>query len=104
MKNISKQLFIETIEFIKERNDKQDEINTLFRKEFIDATFWPYCRYEEQIVKLLTELMDDKECQWISYFCWEKNFGRDDKLGNPEIDGKEFPLATAEDLWNILQD
>jgi hypothetical protein len=101
--NISKELFIETINFIKERNDAQNKIDKLFRKEFTDGLFWPYCRYETQIVKVLEEIMGDKENQWISYYCWEKDYGRDERLGYPtNKDGKVIPLATPEDLWNLL--
>lgn len=101
--NISKELFIETINFIKERNDAQNKIDKIFREEFTDGLFWPYCRYETQIVKILEEIMGDKECQWISYYCWEKDFGRDKHLGNPtDRNGNEIPLTTPEDLWNLL--
>ena len=99
---ISKETFIEMIEFIKVRNDKQWEIHKLFSEEFTDAIFWPYCKYEEQLVKLLEEIMDDKENQWISYYCWEKDFGRDESLKITDKNGKDIPLKTSEDLWNIL--
>ena len=103
MVHISKELFIETINFIKDRNDKQQEINKLFSNEFEDAIFWPYTKYESQTIKLLEEIMEDKENQWISYYCWEKDFGRDYKLGDvTEKDGISISFETPEDLWNML--
>lgn len=46
--------------------------------------------------------MNDKETEWISYYCWEKNFGRNSKLKVTDKDGKEISLVSSEDLWNIL--
>ena len=103
MNFISKEMFIEIITFIKDRNDKQHEINNLMSSEFEDCVFWPYIKYESKMIKLLEYLMNDKDTQWISYFCWEKDFGRDCKLGDvTEKDGTTIPLNTAEDLWNLL--
>ena len=48
--------------------------------------------------------MGDKECQWISYFCWEKDFGRNESLKVTNKKGEEIPLKTSEDLWNMLVD
>ena len=45
--------------------------------------------------------MEDSE-RWISYYCWEKDFGRDDKLKVFDEDGKEIPLTSSEDLYNLL--
>ena len=99
---LSKELFIETIDFIRERNDQENKIHQMFKEEFTDGIFWPYNRYENQLVKVLTEIMDDKETEWISYYCWEKGFGRDNKLQVFDKDGKEIPLVSSEDLWNLL--
>lgn len=99
---LSKELFIETIDFIRERNDKEHEIQKLFREEFTDGIFWPYSRYENQLVKVLTEIMDDKETEWISYYCWEKDFGRDARLQVFDKNGKEIPLNSSEDLYNLI--
>lgn len=99
---LSKELFIETIDFIRERNDKEQEIQKLFREEFTDAIFWPYCKYEDRLLKVLTEVMHDQENEWISYYCYEKDYGRDDKLEVFDKDKNQIPLKTAEDLYNLL--
>ena len=98
---LSKELFIETIDFIRERNDQENKIHQMFKEEFTDGIFWPYSKYENQLVKVLEEAMEDSE-RWISYYCWEKDFGRDDKLKAFDEDRKEIPLTSSEDLWNLL--
>ena len=98
---LSKELFIETIDFIRERNDQENKIHQMFKEEFTDGIFWPYSKYENQLVKVLEEAMEDSE-RWISYYCWEKDFGRDDKLKAFDEDRKEIPLTSSEDLYNLL--
>lgn len=47
--------------------------------------------------------MHDEQSEWIDYFCWERDFGRDTELGDvKEADGTPIPFSTAEDLWNML--
>ena len=46
--------------------------------------------------------MNDKETEWIDYYLWEKDYGRDNQLEVTEKDGTPIPLTTAEDLWNLL--
>ena len=102
MLKLSKELFIETIDFIRERNDQENKIYQMFKEEFTDGIFWPYSRYETQLIKVLTEVMQDQENEWISYYCWEKDFGRDYRLKAFDKDGKEIPLTSSEDLYNLL--
>lgn len=104
MKTISKKSFLKIIDFIRERNDKEVEIQKLFKEEFTDAIFYPYCKYENLLVNLLEELMEDQETNWISYYCWEKDFGRDETLEVFDKEGNKIPLSTAEDLWNMIND
>ena len=100
---LSKEIFIEMIEFIRDRNDAQNKIDKLFRDEFTDGLFWPYMKYEAKMCKLLAHIMGDEETAWIDYFCWERDFGRDTKLGDvKEADGTPIPFKNAEDLYNLL--
>lgn len=99
---LSKELFIETIDFIRDRNDQENKIHQMFKDEFTDGIFWPYSRYENQLVKVLIEIMHDQENEWISYYCYEKDYGRDDKLEVFDKNNNKIPLKTAEDLYNLL--
>lgn len=102
---LSKEIFVEMIEFIRDRSDAQDKISNLFKNEFEDSIFWPYMKYEVKMCKLLTHIMQDEETEWIDYFCWERDFGRDTTLGEVrEADGTPIPFKTAEDLYNLLVD
>ncbi len=105
MKNkprISKETFINTINFLKERNDKIEEINNLFTEEFEDSVFYPYFKYERTVVNLLTEVMRD-EGEWIEYYLYECNYGEDIEPDSvQEADGTPIDITTPEKLYNFL--
>lgn len=104
MCEISKQQFIECIKSLQTVLDFQREILKTVRKYDSEADFgifnYPSCDYE--LLKLLETLMNDDN-GWISYFCYETDFGREWEVGDvTDEDGADIPLATAEDLWNLL--
>ena len=104
-----KELFVQTINFIKKRNDAIQKINQVFTDEFEDSMFYPYFKYENQLIKVLAASFDyDDEIieDWILYYCFDLDFGRTYKLGDvTEIkNGVEvaIPLGTPEELYNML--
>lgn len=106
---IKKELFVQTINFIKERSDAMEKLNKAFTDEFIDSVFYPYLRYDNQLIKVLSASFDyDDEIieDWILYYCFELDFGRSHKLGCvTEIkNGIEMiiPLGTPEELYDML--
>ena len=99
---ISKELFVETINFMKERNGAIDRINRELSVEFEDSTFYPYFRYEEMLVKILEATMHD-EGDWIRYFLYEGNYGEDLKPDSvSEADGTPIDITTSEKLYDFL--
>ena len=106
---IKKELFVQTINFIKERNGAMQKINKAFSEEFEDSICDLYFKYENQIIKILAASFDyDDEVieDWILYYCFDLDFGRRHKLGDvTEIkDGVEvvIPLGTPEELYEML--
>ena len=53
------------------------------------------------VVELLEKIFND-ECNWISYWVYELNFGKLYKDGCITMDNKIVKLKTVEDLWNLL--
>lgn len=102
---IKKDLFVQTINFIKERHDAMDKLNKAFTTEFEDSVFYPYLRYEAQMLKVLSAAFDyddDVIEDWISYYCYELDFGCKHKLGDVTFNGVPIPLGTPEELYNML--
>lgn len=98
---MTKEVFIETINFMKIRKDNEIVINNYLTIEFGDSIVYPYSRYEVQMVKVLENVFNDVS-GWISYFIYELDFGRQWKPGTVTEDGKDVPLSTPEELYNML--
>lgn len=99
---IKKETFSKTINFLKEREDKVEEINKLFTEEFEDSIFYPYSRHDRMIVELLSEAMDDRY-GWIEYFLYETDYGRDLEPDSvQEADGTPIDITTPEKLYDLL--
>ena len=105
---IKKELFVETITFLKERNDAMIKLNKMFTEEFEDSVFYPYFKYEAQMLKVLAASFDYDEAiidEWISYFCFEMDFGRKYKPDEEyawEKDGTPIKIGTPEELYDYL--
>ena len=106
---IKKELFVQTINFIKERNDAMNKMNEVFSNEFEDSVFYPYFKYDNQLIKVLSASFDYDDNiieDWITYYCWELDFGRNYKLGDVigTKDGVDIPipLGTPEELYDYL--
>ena len=107
---INKELFVETINFMRDRNDATLKLNELIREEFIDSTIYPYCSYDTQLIKVLSNSFDYDDAfikEWIEYFCYDRNFGRED-LGliiirdDKGVVKKSYCLDTPENLYDFL--
>ena len=58
-----------------------------------------------QLLKILNKIFNIKENEYgtdIEYFMWELEFGKKYTEGCISEDGENIPLATAEDLWNLI--
>ena len=98
---LSKEVFINVIEDVKRKCDYQSELNDFFRNHGADGyIFQPDC--SESVLLLLENIFDDKD-NWISYFCFELDFGRNWKEGMvTSKHDDDIPLSTPEDLYELL--
>ena len=100
---MDKELFISSINAIKQQMDKDKECLKAFK---IILPFDYISGYDNHVIidtmiKLLQELTND-ENEWINYFIWELEFGDKYKDGCVKIDNENIPLRTSEDLWNLI--
>ena len=83
-------------------NDFQCEIMELVNKFNGDLGICDYPDCSKELIKLLTDVMDDED-EWIDYWCYELNFGRDWKRGYiTDKDGNDIKLHTCWDLYKFL--
>ena len=98
---LSKEIFIETLQFIYDRQLGQEKMHSAMKDEFEDAIFWPYSKYESQLIKVLEDIFDDKN-GWISWYIYEADFGQTFDCAYESDGSTEIPLKTPEDLYKFL--
>ena len=98
---ISKDFFVKVINELRDLSDIYDDINDIGRKL---SSFGIYCyEYEDLIFKILQEAFKDKKNDWLGYYIYDLNFGKNWEEGKvTDKEGNDIPLKTAEDLYNIL--
>lgn len=103
--SISFEQFKSILEKIRDIKDAETQVNNICRnlnykyKEYAQAGYLP--NMSSDIITLLEIVLDDKG-EWISYWCWEKDFGRRTDLNVYESDGTVIPMTTIEELWAFL--
>jgi len=102
---MNKELFIKTMEQIKELVREQDAFNDVL--SHIDPEFgggYIYSKPINILSDLLKSLMNDKYDN-ISYYMWELNFGDNYEDGMiTDQNNNIIPLKTPEDLYNLIID
>ena len=80
----------------------EDNLNKAFRKFCPDFNFICFSRQEELIVDLIKMLMGDED-DWIGYWLYELDCGKEAKKNSvQDKDGKNIPIKTLRDLYNII--
>lgn len=100
---ITRDFFTEIIEEIQRTYEYQEGLNKYFEKHDVDGYLYqPDCMCAA--MKLLHYIFGEKDInEWISYFCFELNFGKKYKEGSVlDENGKTIPLATIDDLYDLL--
>ena len=102
-KLFSKERFVEIMNALQQENDIISELYEKYNIDIIDCN-WRQSDY--YVVKLLKYIFDDEETDWIDWWCWETDFGRDTTLNHcyKTIDDKEIEeeLDTSEKLYDFL--
>ena len=100
---ITKEYFNEILQSVKSTYKYQEGLNDYFSKNGADGYIYqPDC--VDTTLKLLHNIFGEKDKdEWISYFCFELDFGRKYKEGSVKDEfGKDIPLATFDDLYALL--
>lgn len=102
---ISKKHFVEAIKSIEAQWRLDQEIATFLGRAFTDAfkaNLLPRNGIlQEALIKVLEKAVND-EGQWIDYYLWEIDFGKDAKRYQVTVDGKSFVLSTPGKLYDFI--
>ena len=103
---MKRETFTNAIESIKKQHEIDNENAELLGKVFSNAfsanLLYDNSTISDAIIKLLETEMQDRH-EWINYFCYELDFGREnERLKVYDSEDNEIPLKTADDLYNML--
>ena len=98
---LTKDQFVRVINDIKENEEKINRINDVLRENCEDAVYCPPSLHHT-LLDLLQELFNDELTDWIGYFIYDLDFGQKWEPGMVTDNGKDIPLKTAEDLYDLL--
>ena len=104
---MEKQTFIDCINAL-EKQTRQDIANSeLLAKVFKDshsANLLPDNHHLTNIlIRILQEEFKDETAHsWIEYYCYELDFGRENRRLKAYDNKKEIPLSNPEQLYNLL--
>ena len=101
---ISKEDFVKVIGFIKEHDKKSSELSNALTW-FSEDAGWCFfgSHHINKIIELLEKLCDDTG-EWISYFLYELDFGKNyPNLCAFDENDEPIPMSTAEELYDFLE-
>ena len=104
---MTKTLFVRILDELRDGEDLVTKIGALIQsydrkyKTDFPEPYGLVVEHEDIIVKLLEEIMRDHD-GLISWWCFEKDFGRSFEFGDVTDNGRNIPLFTPDDLWTYL--
>ncbi len=99
---LSKEVFVKTINEVQKVWDYSNSLDKFFRENDVEGyIIQPDCT--DTVVNLLHEIFEEKDkLEWISYYCWELDFGRKWVKGTVIDNGKDIILNNAGALYDFL--
>ena len=100
---ISKKTFVDTINSMVKLAVMEEEVRNIYRKNNIDMCGGDvYWEYEGIISNLLSEAMEDVD-EWIIWWIYERDYGRDVTPKSASYSEKEYiDLTPPEKLYDFL--
>lgn len=103
---ITKEQFVTIINRLKETDEMVDKINNIIRNstdsiisDFTNAGSIMIC-HEDIVLHLLEDIFNDTDT--ISWWLYEKDYGRDIRMKMWDEKGKEIDVSTPEKLYDYL--
>lgn len=93
--------FISLIDALKKQKEYDETCSRKLKDVFGEYVSYNNDYLVDSIIDFLVQELNDKS-EWITYYIFELDFGELNYRLKVHENGKEIPLKTAEDLWNIL--
>ena len=98
---ISKETFVNTMNKLRDLDRKMDAVDKAFKA--LDSGFCSFyvTGIFDTTFDLLKEAMNDKD-NWIEYFVYERDWLRDFKLGDVEVNGEPVKIYSWGDVYDFI--
>lgn len=98
---IDKNKFVKYINKLIQLNEIEDDINKSLQKLGKDFNGINFGEYTSLILEILKDAFSDKS-EWIDYWVYELDYGKNYKKGTISIDNKDIKLKTPNDLYDLI--
>lgn len=101
---LTKKYFIKIIGQLKLQDDHDRKCSDAFKVILPDDYTSGYANHilTNQLIEILKIAMTDTENDWIGYWIYELDYGKEYTEGCVTDNGVNIPLRTASDLWDML--
>ena len=98
---ITKTTFINTMNRLQKLDEKLNIVDNALKDLSPDFGGLYIPDFFDITIDILQEVMNDKE-DWLMYFVYERDWLKDMKLGDIEVEGKPIPIKTWEDVYDFI--
>lgn len=98
---ISKETFVSTVERLQILDKKMDAVDKAMKALDSDFCSFYITSIFNTTFDLLKEAMNDND-DWIGYFVYERDWLRDFKLGDVEVNGEPVKIYSWGDVYDFI--
>lgn len=98
---ISKETFVNTMNKLRDLDRKMDAVDKAFKALDSDFCSFYVAGIFDTTFGLLREAINDKD-DWIGYFVYERDWLRDFKLGDVEVNGEPVKIYSWGDVYDFI--
>ena len=98
---ISKETFVSTVERLQILDKKMDAVDKAMKALDSDFCSFYITSIFNTTFDLLKEAMNDND-DWIGYFVYERDWLRDFKLGDVEVNGEPVKIYSLGDVYDFI--
>lgn len=98
---IAKKTFVDTMNKLQKLDEKLNAVDIALKDLSPDFGGLYIPDFFDITIEILQEVMNDKD-DWLMYFVYERDWLKDMKLGDIEVEGKPIPIETWEDVYDFI--
>ena len=97
---ITKRTFVDSMNKLQDLDEKLSTVDNALKDLSPDFGGLYIPDFFDLAINVLQEAIDDKY-NWLMYFTYERDWLKDMKLGDIEVEGKPIPIETWEDVYDF---